>query len=75
MIRYLIVSQGTVIHVLDKEAPLLGSDIDGYFDTVLIDIDRSYQPGDRIELSEVAARNEVPRGGIGHLIDMGRYMG
>ena len=74
MPRYLIIQSGVVKDIIDKPLPLLGRDIDGQFDSVLIDVSNAYQVGQTLVMSDFIDR--VDSNYVLHtntLVDLARY--
>ena len=74
MPRYLIIQSGVVKDIIDKPLPLLGRDIDGQFDSVLIDVSNAYQVGQTLVKSDFSDR--VDSNYVLHtntLVDLARY--
>lgn len=58
MPRYLIIQSGVVKDIIDKPLPLLGRDIDGQFDSVLIDASKAYLVGQALVMSDFIDRQD-----------------
>ena len=58
MPRYLIIQSGVVKDIIEKPLPLLGRDIDGQFDSVLIDASKAYLVGQALVMSDFIDRQD-----------------
>jgi hypothetical protein len=73
MKRYLIINAGIVKDIIEKEKPLLASDIDGQFEQVIVDETKLYKKLEPFTLENYFAKVETLTMRASNLIDPLRY--